>query len=230
MRNGKSAFRFQLLDEFLMNNEQARMPVLPWRLVATLLPFLLRWVDLAWARHRWWRRFYSRRHWFSFRLRVCRTLFGLRRGRQRHLLQLWFASGGWRSSRLVFVRLGRVFINLRTLSGKLSLPLTEQFLHVLRHGSRLRKIFFRFVLQEVLLEVDEVGKRADGASHFISERSFPTGITHPNAGHVRRRITEKPDVGVIVDGASLAGQWYTKRPRRASSAKFNYPAHHRNHR
>src|SRR6476660_8298909 len=67
------------------------------------------------------------------------------------------------------------------------------------------------------------------ASHVITKRFFLTWITHPNTGHVSWRVTDKPDVGVIIYSTGLTCEWNTERLGSSSSSTLNYAAHHRNH-
>src|SRR6185503_4256123 len=63
-----------------------------------------------------------------------------------------------------------------------------------------------------------------------AERPFFTRITHPDASNVSRRVTEEPNVGVIVYSAGLSSDRNRKRVRCSRSSPGHDAAHHRNHR
>src|ERR1051325_6635489 len=180
------------------------MPVLPrWLVVAFLTFFLLR-ICLAWARS--WRRGTINvwGHRLGARLGIRGCFFSARWRRQRHLLELRFGVRRRQRSVIFVFFLRCVLTKLRALSLQFALALTEKFLHVFRHARRFREIFLGLVLQKILHEIDKKRKRADAAGHLVPQRFLLAGVTHPHAGHVGRRVTDEPNIGVIVNGARLA--------------------------
>ncbi len=68
------------------------------------------------------------------------------------------------------------------------------------------------------------------AGHISAEIRFLFGISHPNAGYICRRVTDKPYVRVIIDRAGFARQRMSGGIcARSSSARFCYALHHINH-
>src|ERR1043166_990688 len=208
---------------------QARMPVLPW-FISALLAFLLRRINFTWTTHRRWRHIDSRCYRFGMRLRVCWTFISARWRWQRYLFQFRFRIR-CRCRCVVFVScLCRIFADLSAFGLEFTLALTEKLLHIFRHSRRLIEFFLRFAFQEVLHTSNEHREGAVSASHVIAEWFFPARVTHPNAGHVSWRVSDKPNVGVIVDCAGLASYWNTERTCFSCSSKLNNATHHRHHR
>src|SRR5205807_1168726 len=83
--------------------------------------------------------------------------------------------------------------------------------------------------QKVFHEVEEDRQRATRADHVIAERFLSAGITHPRAGNISWRITDEPNVGMVVDRAGLAGEGNAERLRPRSGTALHYAAHHPNH-
>src|SRR5258706_7504456 len=145
-------------------------------------------------------------HRFSARLRVWRAVVSLWWWWQSHLFQLWLCTIRCRRGVCVFVSFLRGVFKLSPLGLDFTLPLAEEVLHVLRHSRRFVEIFFRFPFQKILHEGNEHRQRSMSAGHFIAERLLSSGVAHPHAGHISWRVTNKPNVGMIIDRSGLAGE------------------------
>src|SRR6185295_19340369 len=102
---------------------------------------------------------------------------------------------------------------LRTLGCQFSLTLAEKFAHVFGHLRRLRKLLLGFVFEKCLHEVDKHRQGAVTTRHVVSKWFLLARITHPDAGDVCRRVTDEPNVSVVVDGSGFAGDWNRKHVR-----------------
>src|SRR4030095_14511605 len=68
------------------------------------------------------------------------------------------------------------------------------------------------------------------AGHIIAEWLLLSWITPPNNPDVSRCVANEPNVSVVIDGASLPGDWNAERHRRGSSSSSDHAAHQRHHR
>src|SRR4030095_13104745 len=68
------------------------------------------------------------------------------------------------------------------------------------------------------------------SGHIIAEWLLLSWIAHPNTRDVSRCVANEPNVSVVIDGASLPGDWNAERHRRGSSSSSDHAAHQRHHR
>ena len=68
------------------------------------------------------------------------------------------------------------------------------------------------------------------AGHIVSEILFSLGIAHPNAGHNRRRVADKPDVSMVIDRSRLCRERLSTCTCPRTRSAINHAAHHIDHR
>src|SRR5436190_8153374 len=196
------------------------------RTVVTFLALLLIWFSFTWTS-------LGRSRSRNSRLLGCvsrRMSLGqiaLRSGRQSLIFQTRFGDGTGKRS---VVRFLLAFVNrhLSAFELQLTLTLLVHFLHVFRHGRRFREVFLRLVLKKLFHIVHEEGQRAVSTGHLVAEVLLAPGVAHPDSSHICRRVTDEPNVGVIVNCAGLTCERDAEGLRCRGGTALNDTAHHRN--